>query len=198
MPVGALTLGNRRATLVPMGGKGDRWYVALLRGVNVGGHHKLPMDDLRAIVEDAGGGRVSTYIQSGNAVFQARPSRVAGLVDAIADGIEARRGFRVPVVLRAIDEVRAAIDANPFSGVEPRALHLGFLAERPSAAAMAGLDPDRFAPDRFAVCGREIYFCYPNGMGRSKLTPAYFKPLGTVCTVRNWNTVHALVGLAAA
>lgn len=181
-----------------MGGKGDRWYVALLRGVNVGGHHKLPMKELTAIVEAAGGRRVSTYIQSGNVVFQARPSQAAGLASSIADGIAARCGFRVPVVLRAIDEVRAAIDQNPFVGVEPRALHLGFLAEKPPAAAVAGLDPDRFAPDRFAVRGREIYFCYPNGMGRSKLTLGYFKPLATVCTVRNWNTVRALVALAEA
>jgi uncharacterized protein (DUF1697 family) len=181
-----------------MGGKGDRWYVALLRGVNVGGHHKLPMKDLSAIVEDAGGRRVSTYIQSGNAVFQARPSRATGLAAAIADGLEARCGFRVPVVLRAIGEVRAALEQNPFTGVEPRALHLGFLAEQPPAAAVAALDPDRFAPDRFAVRGREIYFCYPNGMGRSKLTLAYFKPLGTVCTVRNWNTARALVAMTEA
>src|SRR5690606_680425 len=90
-----------------MGGKGDRWYVALLRGVNVGGHHKLPMAELAAIVAAAGGRQVKTYIQSGNAVFQTRPSLAGDLTARIADGIEDRCGFRVPVVLRAIDELRA-------------------------------------------------------------------------------------------
>jgi uncharacterized protein (DUF1697 family) len=179
-----------------VGGKGDRWYAALLRGVNVGGHHKLPMDELRAVVEAAGGRRVSTYIQSGNAVFQAAPSRLAALTTAIADGIEERRGFRVPVIIRAIDDLRAAVDANPFGVADPRALHVGFFADTPAPAAVAELEPERFAPDRFEIRGREVFFHYPNGMGRSKLTLTYFKRLRTECTVRNWNTVHALIALA--
>lgn len=183
-----------------MGGKGDRWYVALLRGVNVGGHHKLPMAELAAIVAEAGGRQVQTYIQSGNAVFQTRPSLASDLTERIADGIEERCGFRVPVVLRAIDELREVIAANPFArpGVEPRLLHVGFLAETPSPERVAALDPDRYAPDRFAVHGREIYFFYPNGMGRSKLTLTYFNSFKTPCTVRNWNTVHALIALTEA
>jgi uncharacterized protein (DUF1697 family) len=180
-----------------MGGKGLRWYAGLLRGVNVGGHHRLPMADLAAIATDAGAANVATYIQSGNVVFQAPPARLTTVTGAIIDGIEARHGFRVPIVVRSIDELRAVAANNPFPTAEPRWLHVGYFASTPAASAVAELDPKRFAPDVFAIRGREVYFHYPNGMGRSKLTLAYFKRLGTECTVRNWNTLQALIELAS-
>lgn len=175
-------------------------YVALLRGINVGGKNKLPMTELTAIFEDLGAAHVRTYIQSGNVLFEANARIAAGLPSAVAAAIEERFGYRVPVVLRSASELARALEGNPFlqRGVTSEALHVAFLADTPAAARVAALDPARSAPDTFEVQGREIYLHLPNGVARSKLTNDYFdRTLGTVSTIRNWRTVEALAALLA-
>src|SRR5690606_63574 len=93
-------------------------------------------------------------------------------------------------------ELEAVLDANPFvdRGSNPKALHVMFLSDHPSDERVAALDPQRSPPDEFAVLGREVYLHCPKGIARSKLTTAWIdRALGTVATVRNWNTVNALV-----
>lgn len=175
--------------------------IALLRGVNVGGKNKLPMKDLAAMFVAAGCAAVVTYIQSGNIVCKARPALGKNLAAVIERAIEERFGFRVPVVLRTADELKELIDRNPFvkQGADPELLHVGFLAKAPSASQVAALDPQRSPPDEFVVLGREVYFRFPNGLARTKLTNAYFdSKLATVSTVRNWRTVLKLLELAQA
>ena len=171
-------------------------YVALLRGVNVGGKHSLPMKQLVEMFCDARCLNVRSYIQSGNVVFAA-PEKVAkGIASLLEKQIEARFGFSAPVILRARDELAKVARGNPFlkAGAPERELNVYFLADQPSAAAVKGLDPNRSAPDRFQVIGREIYLHTPNGMGRTKLTSAYFdSKLKTVATARNWATVLKLL-----
>ncbi len=171
-------------------------YVALLRGINVGGKNKLPMKSLAALFAEAGAAEVRTYIQSGNVVFRAPAAaarRVPGLIEAaILDGF----GLRVPVVLRSGAELKKVASANPFlaGGVEPDRLHVAFLASTPAKKNAAALDPDRSPPDAFVVRGREIYLHLPNGVGKSKLTNAYFDAkLETTSTIRNWRTVLELL-----
>ncbi len=171
-------------------------YVALLRGINVGGKHKLPMKDLAQIVCDCKCSDVRTYIQSGNVVFTASRAASQKLQAVIAGKIEERFGFSALPILRTRDELARVVRGNPFckSGVPESALYVYFLAELPSASAVKSLDPNRSAPDEFRVAGREIYLHLPNGMGRSKLTNAYFdSKLSTVCTARNWTTVKTLL-----
>lgn len=174
-------------------------HVALLRGVNVGGKHRLPMKDLSALFLEAGCATAQTYIQSGNVVLRASPAVVTTLARDVEAAITRRFGFSTPVVLRSAKELARALAANPFAseGVEEDALHVAFLADRPARAAVASLDPRRSPPDRFAVVGREVYLCCPNGMARTKLTTAWLDArLGTVATVRNWRTARALASLA--
>jgi uncharacterized protein (DUF1697 family) len=171
-------------------------YVALLRGINVGGKHTLPMKDLAKIVCDCKCSDVRTYIQSGNVVFAASPAASRTLPALIAKKIEERFGFPAPVILRTGDELARILRGNPFlrAGAPERALHVYFLADLPSASAVKSLDPNRSAPDEFRVVGREIYLHVPNGMGRTKLTSTYFdSKLSTVCTARNWATVNMLL-----
>lgn len=173
-------------------------YVALLRGVNVGGRNKLPMADLRAIAAACGAGDVRSYIQSGNLLFSAEPAAAVGLGHAISSGIAERFGYRVPVVLRSEAALAQALASNPFLTREERVdeseLHVLFLADTPPAEAVAALDPDRSPPDRFAVSGREVYLRLPQGMARTKLTNDYFDTkLGTVGTARNWRTAQMLL-----
>ncbi len=169
-------------------------HVALLRGINVGGKNILPMKDLAKMFGAAGCTDVRTYIQSGNVIFEA-PAGAPGIAETIAANIEKRFGFRVPVILRTSQQLLKTIRDNPFlAAVEDRRwLHVYFLASAPNARAIAALDPGRSAPDAFHVRGQEIYLHVPNGMGRSKLTNAYFdSKLSTTCTARNWATVLKL------
>jgi uncharacterized protein (DUF1697 family) len=175
-------------------------HIALLRGINVGGKNALPMKELSAILEGAGCTEVRTYIQSGNAVFGASAALAAKLPALVARAILARAGHRVPVVMRSAEEWRALVKVNPFlpAKLDPTQLHVGFLADAPSAGRVAALDAQRSPPDEFRVRGREIYFRFPAGLGKSKLTNAYFDAkLATTLTVRNWRTVLKLLEMAA-
>jgi uncharacterized protein (DUF1697 family) len=171
-------------------------YVALLRGINVGGTNKVRMGDLRAMFAASGFPDAQTYIQSGNVVFSAT-AKEAALVDRLEAVIEETFALQVPVVVRSRAQLAAVAAASPFAGAAPTAVHVAFLSGRPIASAVAALDPDRSPPDAFAVAGREIYLHYPNGSGRSKLTVDYLeRVLGTRATARNWNTVTKLLALA--
>ena len=174
-------------------------YIALLRAINVGGTKKLLMAELRAMFEAAGCTDVRTYIQSGNVVFWAEPALAARIPELIESEIATTKGFQVPVVMRTAQELDAVARGNPFlaAGAEPAKLHVGFLAEAPSAARITELDPDRSPSDAFEVRGREVYLHFPNGTARSKLTVDYFdRTLGTTITIRNWRTVGKLLVLA--
>ena len=108
-------------------------YLALLRGINVGGKNKLPMKDLVGLFEDAGCQNVRTFIQSGNVIFNAPRGVVKGLPNLIARTIEENLGYRIPVVLRTAEELDEAIRGNPFraAGVPEKMLHVYCLASRP-------------------------------------------------------------------
>jgi len=175
-------------------------HVALLRGINVGGKNPLPMKDLVRIFEAAGGRNVRTYIQSGNVIFEGAAS-APKIAEAVAKSISKQFGYRVPVILRTAEQLLATIRGNPFlaKGVDHKWLHVYFLAETPSTACCATLDAKRSAPDVYEVRGQEIYLHLPNGMGRTKLTNAYFdSKLSTVCTARNWATVLKLAEMMTA
>ena len=175
-------------------------YIALLRGINVGGKNKLPMKDLAALFAEAGCANVQTYIQSGNVVFQAPPETADTLPDQISASIAARFGLRVPVVLRTSEQLAEAFHNNPFltQNLPEETLHVMFLADLPSPEQVAGLDANRSAPDAFVVQGRDIYLHLPNGVADTKLTNAYFDTkLATVSTSRNWKTVTKLLELTA-
>ncbi len=178
-------------------------HVALLRGINVGGKNILPMKDLAAMFEAAGCRDVRTYIQSGNVVFSASAAVLRKLPEQITNAIEKRFGFKVPVILRSSDDLARTIRESPFlkmgakdKSVDEKWLHVYFLAALPETPAVAGLDPNRSAPDVYHVREREIYLHVPNGMGRSKLTNAYFdSKLKTISTARNWATICKLLAM---
>jgi uncharacterized protein (DUF1697 family) len=173
-------------------------YVALLRGINVSGQRKVPMARLRALCEALGYTDVTTYLQSGNVVFRAPRRSTTALASALEERIAAELGFDVPVLVRTEQALRAVATANPLldGSIDPASLHVVFLDGRPSTTALDAIDAARFAPDRFAARGSEIYLSCPNGYGRTKLTNTFFeRQLDTRATTRNWKTVTNLVGL---
>ena len=156
-------------------------YVALFRGINVGGNNLLPMKALAAIFQDLGCSDVRTYIQSGNVVFRAHGKVAAEVSGKVSGRVQAEFGFAVPVILRRADEMGTVIEAQPFAEADLDAVHVFFLADAPGD--VSGLDPQRSPGDEYIVKGREIYARLPNGMGRTKLTNAYFDSrLKTVST----------------
>lgn len=171
-------------------------HVALLRGINLAGKNRLPMQGLSELLTDAGCTDVRTYIQSGNVVFQAGPGLALTIPSLIEKAIRDRFGISVPVVTRSAAELRRAAQANPYLArdKDTSLLHVAFLAAKPTAAQIKSLDPDRSPPDEFIVRDRQVYLRLPNGVGRTKLTNAYLdSKLGTTSTLRNWRTVLKLV-----
>jgi uncharacterized protein (DUF1697 family) len=174
-------------------------FVALLRGINVGGKNRIPMSELKSSLSSLGLEDVVTYIQSGNVVFGSPARDAQDLATGIERQIAEAFGVAITVLVRTAAELEAVAGSNPFLNDEadPSKLHVVFLSGRPATNAVATLDPERSPPDEFSVHGREIYLRLPNGAGRSKLTIDYFeRRLGVDATARNWNTLIKLIALA--
>ena len=181
-------------------------WIALLRGVNVGGHHKIPMEALRRLCSDVGWRNPQTYIQSGNVVFESRVRKASQLAASIETAIEAEFGFRPDAMLRAAEELREAIDRNPFAAqavTSPSKLAVSFLKEEPAAGEPIDFRPFAKGGEQVERIGRQLYLYFPEGMGKSKLQmPALERALRAAGqksnsgTARNWNTVLALLAMA--
>lgn len=175
-------------------------HVALLRGINVGGNNRLLMKDLTGLFATAGCTDVSTYIQSGNVIFNAPKSILKKLPELIAGQISKQFGFEVPLILRSSEQLENTLNNNPFlkAGEAEKTLHVMFLADLPDLKAVSSLDVNRSPGDRFHVHERDVYLHFPNGGAHSKLTNAYFDSrLRTRSTVRNWATVLKLFELSS-
>ena len=168
-------------------------FVGLIRGINVGGRSKLAMADLRRIAEGCGFEDVQTYVQSGNVVFRSAGS-ATGVAKQLRTAIAAETPLDPGIAVRTPAQLAELVNGCPFD--DTANVHVTFLVEGATPQASA-VDPDEFAPERFAVCGREVYLYLPNGMGRSKLAVALSKGKATLDgTTRNWRTVTKLLDLA--
>jgi uncharacterized protein (DUF1697 family) len=173
-------------------------YVALLRGINVGGHRRVAMADLRALMVGLGFEDVQTLLQSGNAVFGARGSAERVRSD-LERGIAAELGMQIDVVVRSGKELAEVIERNPLGDVanEPKRYQVSFLSASPDPKVIAELEALDVAPERVVPSGREIYAWHPEGVHNSRLAKLLSdRRLGVTATARNWNTVlklHAMV-----
>jgi uncharacterized protein (DUF1697 family) len=174
-------------------------HIALLRGINVGGHKKVPMAALREALEAAGFEDVKTYVQSGNVALSAAERAPAKVGRAVAKAIEDAFGFDVAVVMRTRDEIAALVEDDPLGDVatNPTYRVVVFLADKLDRSRLADVDPDEFAPEAFALRDREIVMWAPGGQRDSKHVKALTeKRAGVVGTARNWRTVEKLLDLA--
>jgi uncharacterized protein (DUF1697 family) len=175
-------------------------YVALLRGINVSGHRRLPMKKLITIFEEHGCRDVRTYIQSGNVVFEAKAALAKRIPKLVHASVEKEFDYDVPVVVRSAAELKKALAAHPFAKGEAndKALHVAFLSAEPTAKAVAAIDEKRSPGDRFAVKGREVHLHLPKGVGKTKLDNAYLeRTLAVKSTMRNWRTCQKLLEMAS-
>ena len=174
--------------------------VSMLRGVNVGGHNKIKMTELKAMYESLGFKNVQTYIQSGNVVFETRESGNEKLGKKIATAIEKKFGFCPEVIVRTTGEMVQVVEKNPFAKekFDPAKLAVFFLASDPGKAARDAVAKIEADPEVLKPVGREIYIYFPDGQGKSKLKFGVVeKAINKIAwTARNWNTVQKLVEMA--
>ena len=175
-------------------------YVALLRGVNVGGNRKVPMAQLRECLAALGFTDVRTYLQSGNAVFRATSASTGEVAVRIEEVLGQQLGFDVPTVVWTGAELAQVVTSNPFPEIEsePTKLVVSFLAGPVPPQIAAAFDLSDL-PERGQVGDRVVYLHYPDGQGVSKLVPAMLeRRLGGVWgTARNWRTVTELLALVS-
>lgn len=169
-------------------------YIALFRGINVGGNNKLPMKELAAVLEGLGLRDIRTYIQSGNVVFTGKEPDKTKLAAMIGAAIKKSHGFEPWVLLLEAEALEKAIRQNPFPEAEAdgKSLHFNFLASVPPKPDLAGIEKVRAASERWQLKDDVFYLHAPDGIGRSKLALNMERLLGVPMTGRNWNTVSKL------
>jgi uncharacterized protein (DUF1697 family) len=170
-------------------------YVALLRGINVGGKNVIPMADLKAIFGQAGATDVQTYIQSGNVVFCASDSKPGELAGRVSSYIERERGFAPAILAMSAKAFSDTVERCPFSSPNGKAIHIFFLAETPANPDLNRLEELRSETEEFLFDETVFFLHAPDGVGRSKLAARVENCLGVAVTARNLNTVQKLMGL---
>jgi uncharacterized protein (DUF1697 family) len=173
-------------------------YIALLRGINLLGHNRLPMKELKRIIEQCGCIDVQTYIQSGNVIFRSGSTDTPRLAKQLAAAVSRSHGFEPRVLVLTQRLLTSAAAANPFPEAEanPATVHLFFLAERPRKPDLGSIEALRTKTERFALKGNVFYLHTPDGFGSSKLAKRAERLLGVDATARNWRTVTTLLDLA--
>ena len=175
-------------------------YIALFRGINVGGKHLLPMKQLVSMLESLGLTEVKTYIQSGNAVFKCREQDSRQLAKTIGSAVSQQFGFKPEIMLLTLDDLQRVIRANPFPEAEsePSSLHVGFLASVPANPNLQALAKLADNGERFAQVDQAFYLHAPAGIARSKLAAGAEKQLGVAVTSRNWRSACKILEIAQA
>ncbi len=173
-------------------------YIALLRGVNVSGKNILKMDELREALENAGLLQVSTYIQSGNVIFQSNESSET-LKTKIEELITTQFGLTVPTLILTLDELKDIIENNPFIATPDTnqdMVYYVFLFDRPEVDNVANLESIDISPEQIIITEKVVYFFPAKGYGKSKLNNNVFESkLKVKSTARNHKTVNKLISL---
>ena len=175
-------------------------YIAILRGINVGGKRKILMADLKKTCAALGFKNVQTYIQSGNVIFDAAEEPANALSQRLEHAVLQDYGFNVPVLIRSVNELKNLYQENPFlnlADADLNALHLTFLSEKPKPEALKKINNQDYGPDFFELCENHVYLKIPGKYHESKLSNAFFeKKLRVTATTRNWKTLTKLIELA--
>lgn len=180
-----------------MAEKRPKW-IALFRGINVGGKHIVPMKALRELATEIGFDEPKTYIQSGNMVFGSPEENVAKLEEVLADAVEKRFGFRPFILMRRVADIKHALDDNPFAKqvTEGKQCHIYFLEGEDGKYDEAALKELATGTEQFALKSGLFYLYAPDGVGQSKLAEKLPKYLPKRYTARNLNSVQAVLAMA--
>lgn len=176
-------------------------YISVLRGINVSGQRKIKMAELTLLYEEEGLENVTTYIQSGNVLFDSEKLYREDIKTRIETAIHKKYGFHVPVDVRAMEEYIKIINSCPFEEAKLEEngskILVGFLSDEPTCDKKKELEEAAQSPEKLKMKGSIVYLYCPNGYGRSKLSNTFIESkLGLTSTTRNWTTVRKLVRLS--
>lgn len=171
-------------------------FISLLRGINVSGQKKVPMQQLKELYEKLGFTSVQTYIQSGNVIFSSNERDAAKLQVKIESAIKKEFGFDVLVFVRTSADLEKIVKNNPFTQQETESLYITLLSQVP-VEIPADLDKFKAPNDKYKIINDVIYFYCPEGYGKTKLSNNLFeKKLKLNATTRNYNTINALLKIS--
>jgi uncharacterized protein (DUF1697 family) len=173
-------------------------YIALLRGINVGGHRKLLMKDLKVLLANIGFTNISTYIQSGNVVFQ-YDTTISNqeLANQISNKIKDVYEYDVPVVIRTVDEIKSVTENAPYQSEPIENRLIAYLNNIPNQENIALANQVEFPPDEYQIMDNHIYFLFNQPIHKSKINNNWFeKKLKITATTRNWKTTLKLIDMA--
>ena len=175
-------------------------YIALLRGINVGGQKRMKMDALKNAFQEMSFKNVKTYVQSGNVIFDYEPRAIRNLSSEIEEKINETFGFSVKVVVRSEDELISIINNNPYikeDNIELDKLHVTLFLDIPDSGRVSSLDIKKEENEKFLINSQEVYIYCPNGYGNTKLNNAMFeRKLKVAATTRNWKTMNNLLEMS--
>lgn len=173
-------------------------FIALLRGVNVGGHNKLPMAELRSELDIAGFKKVKTYIQSGNVIFHSELQNTKEIESNVASVINSKFGLDIPVIVKTSEDIQLLLDLCPFIPEQKEKSYFILLSAIPDHALVDEVSNITFENEYFEIIKDCLYFFASKGYGRTKFKMKTFeKKLNVIGTARNYNTMLKLLGLSS-
>ncbi|WP_250433178.1 DUF1697 domain-containing protein [Hanstruepera flava] len=172
-------------------------FIVLLKGINVGGHKKVPMADLRALLEKEGFKNVQTYIQSGNVILQSAESNKLILETHISKTIQSHFGFEVSVLAKTRKELQRIFDNSPFAEEKKKASYFMMLHDEPNAEAICEASQKVYEGEEYHIINDCIYYFHDKGLGKAKFNVNFFeRKFQTFATARNYNTMIKLLSLS--
>lgn len=173
-------------------------YIALLKGINVGGHKKIPMAELRSVLTNIGLDKVQTYIQSGNVIFQSSINNLELLEKDIQNSILDHFSFEVPVIVKTMDDLSRILKKCPFSEDKKVLSYFVLLNKIPKPSLINEVSEKTYPNDEFVILNDCIYLYCEKGYGKSKFNLNYFEQkLNVNATARNYKTMIKLLSLSA-
>ncbi|MBP1839240.1 DUF1697 domain-containing protein [Formosa algae] len=173
-------------------------YVALLRGINVAGQKKVPMAELRALMNELSFKNVQTYIQSGNVVFQTSEQSSAVIERKISEAIQNTFHFEVPVLVKTYSELQTIFEVNPLDKAQFESTYFTLLHHMPSEDAIETASKEQFVNESFKITATCVYVFPGNGYGKAKCNNNFFeRKLKVSATTRNFKTMQKLLSLCS-
>ena len=173
-------------------------YIVLLKGINVGGHKKIPMAELRQLMTNNGFQEVHTYIQSGNIILKTNENEIYKIEDRISKSILDYFGFEVSVLVKTRKELQRIFDESPFSQDKKKASYFMMLHNTPDETAVKEASEKIYEGEEYQIINDCIYYFYEKGLGQSKFNVNFFeRRFKTFTTARNYNTMVKLLSLSS-
>ena len=173
-------------------------YIVLLKGINVGGHKKVPMAELRQLLEDSGYQEVQTYIQSGNIILKAEENDLQKIEQHISITILNHFGFEVSVLVKTREELHRIFINSPFSENKKRTSYFMMLHDTPEKVKVKETSDKLYEGEEYQIINDCIYYFNEKGLGKAKFNINFFeRKFNTFATARNYNTLVKLLSLSS-